>query len=183
MKILKDISENLKRNMTTGNKSKMPSIVVCNGLTLQQFGMFPANDLIELFLAFDRNVLVFTSKNSKESVEIPFERLLYYRYYCQTQSFTDPKKNVVGRAIVGNMLFGATGALIGGLTAKEKKKISNRWYFNLGYIDMYGNPSELVFADLDGIYLYDGSSPQKANQTFEYYVNDIYNHFHGTRTI
>lgn len=180
MGLFDKMTNSLKKTVTGEYK---PKTVKCRGLTLQPFGMFPVNDSVELQLIFERSILIFTSLRSKESVEIPFDRLLYYRYYSQSNSHVTSKGNVVGRAIVGNILFGKTGALIGGLTAKEKSYTTNSWFFHLGYIDMYGNAAELIFADQKDTYLYNGSSPQKGNTEFEFYVNDIYNHYHGTRTI
>lgn len=43
-------------------------------------------------------------------------------------------KNVVGRAVVGKLLFGSLGAIVGGLSGTGTKQIANtRYYFILNY--------------------------------------------------
>lgn len=90
---------------------------------------FRANSPCTVILDEEQNCLkfdVFGSKNSP-SVQLPLNKIIKAELVNVTEIEQQSK---LGRAVVGGLLFGNTGAVIGALSAGEKKKIKLVYVIN-----------------------------------------------------
>lgn len=81
------------------------------------------------------NALVFKSRVNKNApaVTLPLEKILFAGNLMIDGT---KKQSAVGRAFAGGLLFGGAGAVVGAMTAKEKKKLE------LYYIIRYKTENE-----------------------------------------
>lgn len=68
--------------------------------------------------------------------------------YTTEKEVTEKEKSVIGRAIVGGMLFGDTGATVGAISGMGTKTETHyKHYFVIEYTASSGEPASLVFID------------------------------------
>jgi hypothetical protein len=122
---------------------KAESKAVFNGLSLQPIGKIQQDWLVELSLDPYERKLHIANKKSAVDITIPYERLRGFR--LEDETTIAKSGSTVGRALIGGALFGATGAIVGGMSAKGKTK--TKWYGTLTYEDKNGETQELAFEE------------------------------------
>lgn len=90
----------------------------------------------------------FTNSGHKQTFEIPSERIKQYDVIAGTE-IVQSKKNMIGRAAVGGLLFGGAGAIVGGMSATDnngtKEKEEERVFFIVNYKDANGETARISF--------------------------------------
>ena len=93
----------------------------CEGLPLRK------DCPIVLELDTDRNAVVFTEFGKKQEILLPISKITRTGIL---HIDTVESGNMIGRAIVGGVLYGGAGAIIGAMTAQEKKKVKHLYSIN-----------------------------------------------------
>lgn len=90
---------------------------------------FRKNAPCNMFLDENNNCLRFESFASRDSttIELPLTKITKTGSVNLTEI---EEKSKVGRAVVGGLLFGNAGAIVGALSAGEKKKIKTLYIIN-----------------------------------------------------
>lgn len=117
--------------------------VLFTGTTLQPIGKIQQGWLVELRLDPDERKLRIKNKQAGADITIPYERL--HGFELEDETTLVQSGGTLGRALVGGVLFGAAGAVVGGMSGKGKTK--TKWYGTLSYEDKDGNPQELHFEE------------------------------------
>lgn len=85
----------------------------------------------------------------KKSYLLSYDQITNVQTSFEVQT-TEKDKNVIGRAVVGGLLFGGAGAVIGGMSGIGKKtKTSRNHYLIINCISKSGNDSEISFQTVD----------------------------------
>lgn len=138
--------------------------VLFTGTSLQPIGKIQQGWLVELTLNPDERKLHLKHKQAGADITIPYERLLGFT--LEDETTLAQSGGTLGRALVGGVLFGAAGAVVGGMSGKGKTK--TKWYGSLSYEDKDGNPQELHFEDF-----LSGKNVNLASLQFKNRVNAI----------
>ena len=117
--------------------------VLFTGTTLQPLGKIQQGWIVELTLDPDERKLHLKNKQACADITIPYERLRGFD--LEDETTLAKSGGTLGRALVGGALFGAAGAVVGGMSGKGKTK--TKWYGSLSYEDKDGNPQELHFEE------------------------------------
>ena len=123
---------------------KAESKMMYSGTTLQQIGKLQQGWAVDLTLDPYERKLHIANKKSGVDVTIPYERLNGFKYESETS--LAQSGSTIGRAAVGGLLFGKTGAVVGGMSAKGNTE--TKWYGTLTFTNKDGERQELYFADL-----------------------------------
>ncbi len=109
---------------TKDGKKKVPLMLHYSGLP-----GFTSNDVCDIILDTDINAVVFKPKMNKKAPEVtlPISKIISAGRITLTDTQEQSK---MGRAVVGGLLFGPAGAIVGALTADEKKKYKSFYIFN-----------------------------------------------------
>lgn len=142
------------------------------GSTLQPIGKIPQGSVVGLSLKPTEKVL--NIHHDKIDIALPYERLRGFK--LEDETTLAKSGSTIGRAIVGGTLFGKTGAIVGGMSAKGNTK--TKWIGTLSYIDKDGNPQELNFIQwgLTGVYTGETNIlpfESKVNEIVSRYSEDI----------
>ena len=103
------------------NKFEKTQMNHCEGLPLRK------DCPIVLELDTDRNAVVFTEFGKKQEILLPISKITRTGIL---HIDTVESGNMIGRAIVGGVLYGGAGAIIGAMTAQEKKKVKHLYSIN-----------------------------------------------------
>lgn len=146
---------------------KKESSVAFMGESLQSIGKIPMGKLTFLSLNPEEKVLIVSHEKIK--ITLPYDRIRGFK--LEDETTLAKSGSTIGRAIVGGTLFGGTGAIVGGISAKGNTK--TKWIGTLSYIDKEGNLQELAFLQwgLTGPYM-DATKHYGMGQ-FEIKVNEI----------
>lgn len=69
-------------------------------------------------------------------------------FYGMETELVDKPKSVIGRAAIGGLLFGTTGAIVGAISGNDTKKVKERhFYFIVSYQSSEGQDCYLQFED------------------------------------
>lgn len=135
-----------------------------SGTTLQQIGKLQQGWYVDLTLDPYEKKLHITNKKNNVDITIPYDRLKGFKYESETS--LAQSGSTVGRAIVGGLLFGKTGAVVGGMSGKGNTK--TKWYGTLTFTSKDGEQQELFFADL-----FESKNKDFAHSEFERKINAI----------
>ena len=80
-----------------------------------------------LELDTDRSAVVITEFGKKQEILLPISKITRTGVLHIN---TVESGNMIGRAIVGGVLFGGAGAIIGAMSAQEKKKVKHLYSIN-----------------------------------------------------
>ena len=80
-----------------------------------------------LELDTDRSAVVITQFGKKQEILLPISKITRTGVL---HIDTVESGNMIGRAIVGGVLFGGAGAIIGAMSAQEKKKVKHLYSIN-----------------------------------------------------
>ena len=103
------------------NKHEKTQMNHCEGLPLRK------DCPIVLELDTDRNAVVFTEFGKKQEILLPISKITRTGIL---HIETVESGSMIGRAIVGGVLYGGAGAIIGAMTAQEKKKVKHLYSIN-----------------------------------------------------
>ena len=103
------------------NKFEKTQMNHCEGLPLRK------DCPIVLELDTDRNAVVFTEFGKKQEILLPISKITRTGIL---HIDTVESGNMIGRAIIGGVLYGGAGAIIGAMTAQEKKKVKHLYSIN-----------------------------------------------------
>lgn len=134
------------------------------GTTAQQIGKLQQGWAVVLTLDPDAQKLHIKNAKSEIDITIPYERLRGFK--LEDETTLAQSGSTVGRAVVGGMLFGKTGAIVGGMSAKGNTK--TQWYGTLRYEDKNGEEQELLFAEM-----FSSANKNLDHSKFEHRVNEI----------
>lgn len=137
------------------------------GQTLQPIGRIAAGQPVGLTLNPDSQVL--NIHHDTTDITLPYARIL--GFLLDSEDKLAGSGNAGMRALAGGALFGATGAVVGAASAKNKA--SRRWIAVLTYKDKEGNPQSLRFLQMVLTKPYDGETKHYGAAQFEKAVNEI----------
>lgn len=143
---------------------KAENKITYSGTTLQQIGKLQQGWAVDLRLDPYERKLHITNKKSGVDITIPYERLNGFKYESET-SLTQGG-STIGRAAIGGLLFGKTGAVIGGMSAKGNTE--TKWYGTLTFTNKDGERQELYFEDL-----FSEKTSNSDHMRFERRINEI----------
>lgn len=143
---------------------KIESKIKYSGTSLQQIGKLQQGWAVDLTLDPYERKLHIANKKSGVDITIPYDRLNGFKYESETS--LAQSGSTIGRAVVGGLLFGKTGAIVGGMSGKGNTK--TKWYGTLTYTDKDGERQELFFADL-----FESKNMDFAHSEFERRINAI----------
>lgn len=126
-----------------------------HGITMAVFGTYVEGNNINIgfksddfAIAIARDKLVM--QGPKTTYTVPIERV-NYAVEGPLEVVLEKSKSVVGRAVVGTVLFGALGGVVGGMsgtgTRKETKKVGHS--IGLGWTNKEGNNAIVTFRTID----------------------------------
>lgn len=134
------------------------------GTTMQQIGKLQQGWTVDLSLDPTDKKLHISNAKSEIDITIPYARLRGFR--LEDETTLAQSGSTIGRAIVGGVLFGKTGAIVGSMSGKGNTK--TKWYATLRYEDKSGEEQELLFEEL---FSFANKNPDSAK--FERRVNEI----------
>jgi hypothetical protein len=146
---------------------KKEASVAFMGESLQPIGKIPMGKLT--FLTLKPTEKVLRISHEKIEITLPYERIKGFR--LEDETTVAKSGSTIGRAIVGGALFGKTGAVVGGMSAKGNTK--TKWIGTLSYGDKEGNPQELGFTQWGLTGPYEDSNKHYGMSKFEIQVNEI----------
>ncbi len=95
------------------------------------------------------DALIIETMNSKQRFELNISQVITIQQNANRQ-VTEKKKSVIKRGIAGNMLFGSTGAVVGGLSGLGTKEISQLVYdLTIVYTTNTNETNTLIFRSLN----------------------------------
>lgn len=126
-------------------KSTKGSIISDYFKALQDIGAIRTNDMTDVALYEDH--LELKTMLTKQPITLQYEQITDVFYGRETE-IIEKDKSVIGRAVVGGLLFGGVGAIVGGVsgTGKKDKKVS-RFLFVISYKASSGEDAFLQFED------------------------------------
>ena len=146
---------------------KKEASVAFMGESLQPIGKIPMKKLTFLTLKPTEKILCIS--HEKIEITLPYDRIRGFRLEDETTFVKSG--STIGRALVGGALFGKTGAIVGGMSAKGKT--NKKWIGTLSYVDKDGNPQELSFIQWGLTGPYDDNNKHYGASQFETKVNEI----------
>ena len=146
---------------------KKESSLVFIGESLQQIGKIASGKTVGLTLDPENEVLKI--HHDKIDITLSYDRIRGFK--LEDETTLAKSGSVIGRAIVGGTLFGSTGALVGGMSAKGKT--NTKWIGTLSYIDKEGNFQELAFIQWGITGHYEGTTKHYGASQFESKINEI----------
>lgn len=100
-------------------------------------------------ISLTNDALIIETMNSKQRFELNISQVITIQQNANRQ-VTEKKKSVVKRGIAGNMLFGSTGAVVGGLSGLGTKEISQLVYdLTIVYTTNKNETNTLIFRSLN----------------------------------
>lgn len=105
---------------------------------------FKAGATCDLALYDDHLVLTNTAKST---LSLNYSQITDVQYTCEVEELKI-SKSPIGRAVVGGLLFGRTGAVVGAISgSSEKVKKERNFYLIISYNNAAGEENFLVFQD------------------------------------
>jgi hypothetical protein len=109
-------------------------------------------DIGEIKSGYTTNVIVYADRVELKSTLIKEKKIIKIEqitdvYYGVQKDIVEVNKSVIGRAVVGGLLFGDVGAIVGAVSGiGTKKKQEARWVFIISYTEN-GKDRYLQFED------------------------------------
>lgn len=136
-------------------KSKKGSIISDYFKLIENVASFSKENMYEVAL-YDDHLEVISL--SKQKLLLNYSQITDVFYGAETE-LTNKSKSVIGRAAIGGLLLGGTGAIIGAISGSGTKEVKERhFYFIISYQSSEGNNCYLQFEDTR---LYKGSNLSK----------------------
>lgn len=148
-------------------QATLDKLTAFSGFSMQPIGKIPQGDPVGLKLDPVNKVLKLHS--GKIDITLPYDRIQSFKVEDETNLVKSG--STIGRALVGGALFGKTGAVVGGMSAKGNTK--TKWIATLTYEDKEGAIQELGFIEMGGLNYYDGSTKSYSSSQFEKRLNAI----------
>lgn len=123
-------------------KKKKGSVISEHFKLLENVAMFSKGYMYEVAL-YD-TYLEITSLQ-KKTVTLNYNQITDVFYGVETELKNKPK-SVIGRAAIGGLLFGTTGAILGAISGNNQTK-ERHFYFIISYVGSDGADKYLQFED------------------------------------
>lgn len=123
-------------------KKKKGSVISEHFKLLENIAMFSKGYMYEVAL-YD-TYLEITSLQ-KKTVTLNYNQITDVFYGVETELKNKPK-SVIGRAAIGGLLFGTTGAIVGAISGNNQTK-ERHFYFIISYVGSDGADKYLQFED------------------------------------
>lgn len=123
-------------------KKKKGSVISEHFKLLENVAMFSKGYMYEVAL-YD-TYLEITSLQ-KKTVTLNYNQITDVFYGVETEIKNKPK-SVIGRAAIGGLLFGTTGAIVGAISGNNQTK-ERHFYFIISYVGSDGADKYLQFED------------------------------------
>ena len=125
--------------------NKKGSIISDYFMILHDLGQIKANNAVDVALYTDH--LELSAPLSKQPISLRYNQITDVYYGIETE-IAHKNKSVIGRAVVGGLLFGSTGAAVGALSAAgAKAKKVYKHLFIISYKSSSGADAFLQFED------------------------------------
>lgn len=126
-------------------KSSKGSIISDYFLLLEDIGQLKKSNMVDI--ALHEYKLVLSAPMSPVPVELKYDQITDVYYGPETE-IIEKNKSVIGRAVVGGVLFGGAGAIVGAVSAsgKKEKKVT-KMKFIISYTSKTGEDAFLLFED------------------------------------
>ncbi|MDD3222520.1 MAG: hypothetical protein EOM34_09155 [Clostridia bacterium] len=125
-------------------KSRKGSIISDYFNLLENVAGFSKGYMYEVSLYIDH--LEITSLQ-KKTVLLNYEQITDVFYGVETE-LKEKSKSVIGRAVIGGLLFGTAGAVVGGISGDDTKKVKeHHFYFIISYTNSDSEDSYIQFED------------------------------------
>lgn len=123
-------------------KKKKGSVISEHFKLLENVAMFSKGYMYEVAL-YD-TYLEITSLQ-KKTITLNYNQITDVFYGVETELKNKPK-SVIGRAAIGGLLFGTTGAIVGAISGNNQTK-ERHFYFIISYVGSDGADKYLQFED------------------------------------
>ena len=124
-------------------KKKKGSVISEHFKLLENVVMFSKGYMYEVAL-YD-TYLEITSLQ-KKTVTLNYNQITDVFYGVETELKNKPK-SVIGRAAIGGLLFGTTGAIVGAISGNDNQTKERHFYFIISYVGSDGVDKYLQFED------------------------------------
>lgn len=124
-------------------KKKKGSVISEHFKLLENVAMFSKGYMYEVAL-YD-TYLEITSLQ-KKTVTLNYNQITDVFYGVETELKNKPK-SVIGRAAIGGLLFGTTGAIVGAISGNDNQTKERHFYFIISYVGSDGVDKYLQFED------------------------------------
>ncbi len=124
-------------------KKKKGSVISEHFKLLENVAMFSKGYMYEVAL-YD-TYLEITSLQ-KKTVTLNYNQITDVFYGVETELKNKPK-SVIGRAAIGGLLFGTTGAIVGAISGNNNQTKERHFYFIISYVGSDGVDKYLQFED------------------------------------
>lgn len=124
-------------------KKKKGSVISEHFKLLENVAMFSKGYMYEVAL-YD-TYLEITSLQ-KKTVTLNYNQITDVFYGIETELKNKPK-SVIGRAAIGGLLFGTTGAIVGAISGNNNQTKERHFYFIISYVGSDGVDKYLQFED------------------------------------
>lgn len=124
-------------------KKKKGSVISEHFKLLENVAMFSKGYMYEVAL-YD-TYLEITSLQ-KKTVTLNYNQITDVFYGVETELKNKPK-SVIGRAAIGGLLFGTTGAIVGAISGNNNQTKERHFYFIISYVGSDGADKYLQFED------------------------------------
>ena len=124
-------------------KKKKDSVISEHFKLLENVAMFSKGYMYEVAL-YD-TYLEITSLQ-KKTVTLNYNQITDVFYGVETELKNKPK-SVIGRAAIGGLLFGTTGAIVGAISGNNNQTKERHFYFIISYVGSDGVDKYLQFED------------------------------------
>lgn len=124
-------------------KKKKGSVISEHFKLLENIAMFSKGYMYEVAL-YD-TYLEITSLQ-KKTVTLNYNQITDVFYGVETELKNKPK-SVIGRATIGGLLFGTTGAIVGAISGNDNQTKERHFYFIISYVGSDGVDKYLQFED------------------------------------
>lgn len=126
-------------------RNKKGSIISDYFRLLVDIGNYQAGNMYDLALFEDH--LEISHPLLKNKILLNYSQITDV-FHGQTNALIDKPKSIIGRAMVGGLLFGGTGAIVGGMTGMSTKKVrDSKLYLIISYISSENEDCFLQFED------------------------------------
>jgi hypothetical protein len=160
-------SKEEKERIKQEKELKKEASIIFMGESLQPIGKIPAGKTVGITLLPNDEKL--NIHYDGVDITLPYERIRGFR--LEDETTLAKSGNTIGRAVVGGALFGKTGAVVGGMSAKGNT--NTKWIGTLSYVDKEGNLQELAFIQWGLTGHYEGATKHYGASKFENKANEI----------
>lgn len=131
----KELAGNFEKRLQSGQSVESLIVTHLKGLPIGE---------TECKLSLFKDYMQIESSFSNKNFQIPYTRVFQFDADDVT---VNKRKSAIGRAIIGEMIAGPTGAMVGALSARgtNKKKVNMQKYINIGFLNADENEQHVNF--------------------------------------